>query len=409
MPEPAAPVLGPLSGPATAHARSRPILIAGQSRIGGIAEHAHYQAQELARRGLDVVMLCHPDHLARPVGRGYRTIPALRHRPRRTRLGRLLGPFALAIDHYRLAFHVLRLRPRFVLWDSGAEYFAPLWAWPHLALRALGTINLANLHDPVRLRHFGPEWLHRLSLRLLYRVLDGGLVHGPVPAEAGLPARLFLREAPLGYFEDLAAAPADRAEALALRAAHAIPAEAPLVLSFGHVADRKNLDLLIAALGQVPDSHLLVAGSSNAASQRQVADYRTLAGQLGLAGRVHFADGFIPDAEIPAHFAAADIVALTYRGDFVSQSGVLQHAAAFGKPVLVSCGPGPLRQTLERFALGELVVADSTDAIAAGLARMIGDPQDRSAAFAAYSRTASWATNVDQLLALEAEVRAARS
>jgi hypothetical protein len=92
----------------------------------------------------------------------------------------------------------------------------------------------------------------------------------------------------------------------------------------------------------------------------------------------------------------------------VSQSGVLQHAAAFRRPVLVSCGPGPLRQTMAQFALGELVEPDSAAAIADGLARMVAAPQDRGAAFDAYAATASWSANVDRLLELEGAVRRAR-
>ena len=392
----------PSTASATA-AGSGPILIAGNSRIGGIAEHAHYQAQELARRGFEVVMLCHPDHLERPARRLYRVIhtPRWRSRPGlRRRIAMIAG---MALDRYRLAFHVLRLRPRFVLWDSQTEYFAPLWAWPHLLLRRLGTISLANFHDPVRLRHFGPLWLHRLSLFLLYRTLDGGLIHGAVPSEAGIPTRIILKEAPLGFFEEVhGEGQADQ------RAHHGIPAGAPLVLAFGHIADRKNLDLLIEGLAAVPGAHLLVAGSSNAAGQKQVSDYRALAERLGVADRVHFDDRFISDEAISSYFAAADIVALTYCRDFVSQSGVLQHAAAFRRPVLVSCGPGPLRQTMAQFALGELVEPDSAAAIADGLARMVAAPQDRGAAFDAYAATASWSANVDRLLELEGAVRRAR-
>ena len=171
------------------------------------------------------------------------------------------------------------------------------------------------------------------------------------------------------------------------------------------MADRKNLALLIAALAEAPGVHLLVAGTANRSSGKQVADYRRLADQAGLADRVHFDERFIPDADIPAYFAAADIVALTYSRGFVSQSGVLQHAAAFRRPVLVSCGPGPLRETMEHFALGELVEPDSISAIAAGLSRMLAEPVDRAAAFAAYARTASWEANVDQLLALIDDLR----
>ncbi|MFC3175203.1 glycosyltransferase [Novosphingobium bradum] len=388
-----------------ARAASGTILVSAQSHFGGIAEHAHYQAQELARRGFDVVMLCHRDHLLRPTAPLYRRIPGLRRSRRKGFLGRLVAVAAMAFNFWLLAWHMVRLQPRFVLLDAASEYFAPLWAWPHILLHATGRIYLANLHDPVRSRHFGPEWLHRWSLRLIYALLDGGLVHGPVPAEAGLPASLALGLAPLGPFEDTYSHPASPD----LRQRFGIPATAPLVLSFGHVADRKNLDLLIEALADFPQVHLLVAGASIGSTQKQVGDYRAQAQRLGLADRVHFDDRFVADADIPSCFAAADLVALTYRSDFVSQSGVLQHAVAFQRPVLVSCGPGPLRATMESFALGELVEPDSVNAIADGLARMLAKPENRAAAFSAYAEASSWRANIDALLRLEEKVRDQRA
>jgi hypothetical protein len=61
---------------------------------------------------------------------------------------------------------------------------------------------------------------------------------------------------------------------------------------------------------------------------------------------------------------------------------------------------------MEEFDLGELVEPDSAPAIADALERMTTTPVDRSAAFAAYAATASWAANVDQLLALVAAASA---
>lgn len=377
------------------------VLVSAQSHLGGVAEHAHCQAQELARRGFRVVVLCRPDHLTRADAL-YERRPALWRSGAPGWRGRIGLAAALVINHWLLAWHVLRLRPRLVLLDCASEYLAPLWAWPHLLLRRCGRVYVANLLDPVRLRLFGPDWFHSWSVRLMYAMLDGGLVHGAVPAAAAVPPRLDLRIAPHGIWEP-SANPTPR---LDVRRRHGIPGDAALVLAFGHVADRKNLDLVIAALRGLPQVHLLVAGAAIAGSQRQVADYRRLAAAAGVASRVHFDDRFVPDDEIAAHFEAADIVALTYTRGFVSQSGVLQHAAAFHRPVLVSCGPGPLRRTMEEFDLGELVEPDSAPAIADALERMTTTPVDRSAAFAAYAATASWAANVDQLLALVAAASA---
>ena len=370
------------------------VLVFAPTPRGGIAEHVHYQAQELARRGWAVTVLCGPD-FARPIGAGgyrqMRRLPSVRGAHRAARLARA-GCAVLA--YYVLAWEIVRSRPRFVLMEANSEYYSPAWFLPHWLLRRTGVIYLANFHDPVRERRRGPRWLHALSVRLSHAFLAGGLIHGPVPPEAGLPRLLVVREAPFGSFTDLAGRPPP----FDVRATLGIPEDAFVLLAFGHVADRKNLDLLIAALAEVPQAQLVVAGQTASSSDRPVTFYVGLARRLGVAARVHFVDAFIPEGDIPAYFAAADAIALTYDSRFVSQSGVLQIAALWDKPLLASGGPGPLPATVARYGLGVTVEPDSAAAIAAGLARLVAERPDVAAGFAEYQASTSWKVNVDRLL-----------
>ena len=376
-------------------------LVFAPTSFGGLAEHVHYQASELARRGWDVEVLCRPDFRKPADGTSYRQIRRLlliRGSARAQRLARAVVRIA---DYYVLAWRILKLRPEFTLLEANTEYRAALWALPHWLLRKLGIVYVANFHDPVRASRGSPGWLHRLTLRLAYAPLSGGLVHGTPPPGAYLPRRLVIREAPFGPFTDLAGKPAT----FELRARFGIPDDAFVVLAFGHVADRKNLDLLIAALADVPTAHLVVAGQTTSHADRPMAYYRDAVRRAGVDGRVHFAWAFIPEADIPAYFTAADAVALTYARSFVSQSGVLQLAALFDRPLLASGGTGPLRDTVDRFGLGLTVEPDSAEAIAAGLQRLIADRPDVAGGFARYRATTSWQVNVDRLLEVAAIVR----
>ncbi|MCA1661548.1 MAG: glycosyltransferase family 4 protein [Novosphingobium sp.] len=373
----------------------RRVLVFAPSSLGGLAEHVHYQASELARRGYDVRVLCRPD-FCKPRGTGgyrqERQLTMVRGSSLAKRAARAGGAI---LDHYLLAWRILRLRPEFVLLEANAEYRAPAWFFPHWLLRLAGTVYVANFHDPLR----GPDrgagrWFAALNLRLAYAALSGGLLHGPPPPRAYLPGRLVLREAPFGPFTDLVGLP----ERFDLRARLGIARDASLVLAFGHVADRKNLDLLIAALTEEPDVHLVVAGRATSQRDRPLDFYRDAARRAGVESRVHFIDEFVAEADIPAYFRAADAVALTYAGSFVSQSGVLQIAALFDRPLLASGGDGPLRQTVERFSLGVSVAPDSAQTIAAGLRRLITEPMNAAPGFAAYRATTSWQANVDRLL-----------
>ena len=378
------------------------VLIFAPSPFGGLAEHVHYQASELARRGFAVTLLCRPDFAKPERDTSYHQDRRLLTRPGAGLPARLLRAALGIANWYILAWRVLRLRPAFVLLEANSEYYAPLWFLPHWLLSRTGTIYVTNFHDPVRGPERGPGRLtHGVSIRLAYASLSGGLIHGPAPPGAYLPPHLIIREAPFGPFTDLLG----KTPGFDLRERLGIVREAFVVLAFGHVADRKNLDLVIAALAELPAVHLIVAGRATSANDRPIAWYADCARRVGVEQRVHFADGFIAEADIPAWFAAADAIALTYAREFVSQSGVLQIAALWDRPLLASGGDGPLRQTVEAFDLGLTVEPDAVAAIVAGLRHLIDNPRDRSANFARYRATTSWAVNIDRLLEVVEAVR----
>lgn len=370
-----------------------PVLIFAPSAIGGIAEYTRCQAEELARRGCAVTVLCTPQ-FARLGAANCRLEPGLLAVGGTGLLARGLRVLAGIANYHKLASAVLRHRARAVLIEANSEYHALFWAWPHILLAGRGVRYVANFHDPVRERRRGPAWLHRLNVRLSLAPLYGGLIHAPPPGEAGIPARLDMRIVPHGIYTAYAQHP----PAFDARHRLAIAGDALVFLAFGHIADRKNLDLLVRALVEVPGMVLVVAGAPSSPRDRPGSHYAALARERGVASRFHLVEEHIPDAEVSAWFAAADIVALTYAGGFVSQSGVLQVAANWDKPVLASGGAGPLRDTVRYFRLGEFVEPDSVAAIVDGLARITQGREDYAARFRAYREHASWARNVDALL-----------
>lgn len=383
----------------------RSILIFAPSVDGGIPHYTHHQAAELARRGIAVTMLCPGDHPWDGKAHGYRQIRALASAPG----GRSVWHKALSVlnhvwIHYQLLWYVLRLRPDAVIFEANTEFYGALWAWPHILLSWLGTIYVMTLHDPVRGLWFGPKWFSRLSLWAAYRLLSGGLVHGDPPPTTYRPKWLKIASVPHGLFDHMerSAPPYD------LRAKLRIPRDSFLLLSFGHIADRKNQHLLVEAVSRLPGASLVIAGPQMSRRNRPPEFYRELAEKLGCADRVHVVHAFIEDAEVPAYFAAADAVALTYDGGFLSQSGVLQIAGQWDKPVLASGGEGVLKDTIQKHDLGLFVTPDNADAVEAGLAFLMADRHDRSAGFAAFRDSASWAANVDGLLGLLREIHVQR-
>ncbi len=358
---------------------------------GGISHHSHYQAAELARRGVDVTMLCskaYPWPQADTAYRQMRVFPEIARGGLKTRVARFL---AMNGNHWRLAWEIVRQRPELVLLEANTEYFALLWIWPHLLLRALGVTYVANFHDPVRKVRYGSRWLHRLELGSLYATLRGGLIHGAPPAEAWIPRWIRMEVVPHGPFPHQA----DGEVTFDLRDRLGIPQGRFVLLAFGMITDYKNLDLLIEAVAETADTDLVIAGSVKTSGDRPAQFYRDLATSRGVADRVHIVEQFIPEADVVSYFAGVDAVALTYRREFVSQSGVLQLAVLWEKPILASSGDGPLRAAVTDYGLGIFVEPDDQAALTIGLQRLIAAPVASGEGFARYTAASSWQANID--------------
>ncbi|MEM3030324.1 MAG: glycosyltransferase [Candidatus Micrarchaeia archaeon] len=103
----------------------------------------------------------------------------------------------------------------------------------------------------------------------------------------------------------------------------------PLILHVGRVALEKNLEVLIRSAlliqEEEPDARFVIAGAGPALDY-----YRKLAEREGVARSFVFT-GFVPDTELPAHYAACDVFA--FPSKFETQGLAALEAMACGKPV----------------------------------------------------------------------------
>jgi glycosyltransferase involved in cell wall biosynthesis len=159
-----------------------------------------------------------------------------------------------------------------------------------------------------------------------------------------------------------------------------LPADQPLILNIGRLAEQKNQALLLRALAALPAGHLVLAGDGEDRSKLEA-----LAGQLGIADRVRFL-GEVKRADIPDLLRAADIFAMPTR--FEGQSNAVLEAMHAGLAIVSSDipaqvetlgGPGP-------DAVGELLPLDDDAAWIAALDALVRDP-GRRAALAERART----------------------
>ncbi len=108
-----------------------------------------------------------------------------------------------------------------------------------------------------------------------------------------------------------------------------------VLLLFGNLRPYKGLDTLLRSLDIVrreePSVLLMVTGKP----WTEWRPYEELIERLGLAQHVRAKLDYVPDDEVEAYFAAADIVVLPYT-HFDAQSGAAMLALPFGKAVVVT-------------------------------------------------------------------------
>lgn len=107
-----------------------------------------------------------------------------------------------------------------------------------------------------------------------------------------------------------------------------------LLLFFGFVREYKGLKHLIQAMPaireQLDDVTLLVVGAFGSDKE----DYLRLIEQNQVQDCIEVIDGYTPDNEVEIYFSACDMVVLPYES--ATQSGIVQIAYGFEKPVLVT-------------------------------------------------------------------------
>lgn len=162
----------------------------------------------------------------------------------------------------------------------------------------------------------------------------------------------------------------------------------PLILSVGALIPRKNQNLLIAALPQLPGATLMLAGQGPCES-----DYRELAVKLGVESRVRFM-GNVPHDDLPALFAAADVMALVSESEGLANAWV--EALACGTPIVAS-DVGGIRELVKSRDTGR-IVKRNPDAVASAIKELLANPPSRDAV-AANVGAFSWDENARQLAA----------
>ena len=162
-----------------------------------------------------------------------------------------------------------------------------------------------------------------------------------------------------------------------------------MFITTGALIKRKNQDLVIRALANIPDATLMLAGAGD---EEQA--YRALAKQLGVADRIRFL-GSVPHEQLPHLTAAADIAILVSKSEGLANAWV--EALACGTPVILS-EAGGARELVTSTSAGR-IVDQSVEAIAEAAQAILADPPAQDLVRSSVSRF-SWKNNGDQLLTI---------
>lgn len=384
----------------TGHCHSAPIkvLFYLTSPAGGIARYTHELLTQFASsESVQAELICPESYL-------WSNAAAYSINPR------LLGAQQANIICRRASFLMGQiLNPRQLVRravETGAEIVHlsninhlsfPLWRrwWD-----SSPTILAATAHDIRRTKAIFHRPYEDDQLQAFYRRADLLFVHSRTQAEdliafAGvIPERIqVVPHGPYPYG-------ASRGTQAELRQRLGWPMNKQIALFFGTIRDDKNLGLLIRALPRFAQRiHLVVAGRGAGAVHKGIAYYQELAASLNISSSVTFMDGFIPEQDVPDLFVASDWIVLPYSREFTSQSGVLNIAAAYHRPVLVSAA-GTFEETLRQSRIGHLVEPDDQQALEMGLAKMIAAIREgEQFDFSSYLEHFSWRENVRRTIA----------
>ena len=162
------------------------------------------------------------------------------------------------------------------------------------------------------------------------------------------------------------------ADGRAVRERYGVAADAPLLVAIQRVAPEKRVDVVVRAMQRIlaryPSAVLLVGGKGAA-----LEGLKSLAARLGVAGSVRFA-GYVPDAELPGHYAAADV--FVFHSTYETFGVVLAEAMASGKPI-VSVSSTAIPEVVADGKTGLLAPPLDPDALADKVCLLLGSPAER--------------------------------
>jgi glycosyltransferase involved in cell wall biosynthesis len=258
-----------------------------------------------------------------------------------------------------------------------AAVFHVLWAnrfWflDRIAINAiykiLGKRLVFTAHNVNERKRDGKDGAYnRLTLRLLYRLMDHIFVHSTLMKEQ-LRREFAIQEMkvsviPFGINNTF---PRTAATGEVARWKLGIKHEESVLLFFGRIAPYKGLEYAVDALRQLQAKsrsyRLLIAGRIEHGCDGYWNSVQEMIAAWGLSSQISARIDYIPDEEVELYFKAADVLLLPYKAIF--QSGLPFLSYSFGLPVIAT-DIGSFRENILEGATGFVCAPEDPTDLAA--------------------------------------------
>ena len=154
-----------------------------------------------------------------------------------------------------------------------------------------------------------------------------------------------------------------------------LPQDKKVILMIGYIRPSKNFELIIDLFPEIlkrcPDALLVIAGKIRG---QEYIDYRNMLFQRIAESpakeNIIFIRGQLPQHVFDTIICSADVVVLPYK--ISSQSGILAHCLAFGRPIVASSSPG-LENVIQESGAG--ISCNTKEEFVEAIVRIISDPK----------------------------------
>ena len=384
------------------------ILMIEPNGKGGICHYAYQLCNSLSVVGVDVILYTSRNYELDNYEKGFKVRKTLKvYKPGK------LNPVSKLCRRLETIFLWLRLSLAFLLarpaclhfqWLSSAKREPIFLRW----LKFLGLKIVYTAHDV--LPHEGDDAQATPAMfQNIYNIVDGIIVHSQSDREELL--RLFRVDSskvfviPHGTYDMFAKGSAIEFRQARREIGLSEDYAQRLILFFGAIKKYKGLPYLIRAFKEVKENvgnvKLAIVGGVRAEEGEDLAFYTELIRSLNLEADTLFVPDYVPVATVPYYFASADVVVLPYLKTY--QSGPVQIAYAFGKPVVVT-DTGGLPEVVEDGKSGFIVPPKDSHKLAQAIVDILSDGK-RLAEMGSYAKRLSetkysWESIARQTLSL---------